>query len=230
MKKIVYIFLITILMFCISGCKKEENKINTDSKIAVAKKNMMESLDNYSYDIELTTKTGIMDIKVNMKCKEDIKNKVSYCLTSTYGVKTEEYIDYENQKNYSKVTTAFGENSDNDKWTTSKYSGENTNTWINLNDYIFNLTEEKQENGTYYKGTIDSKKLVNAILKINSDIDISKVVNDDIEVNVFVNSSNYIEKMSCTIKVMGIEEELEINYKDFNTSGDIVIPTEITQN
>lgn len=98
MKKIVYIFLITILMFCISGCKKEENKINTDSKIAVAKKNMMESLDNYSYDIELTTKTGIMDVKVNMKCKEDIKNKVSYCLTSTYGVKTEEYIDYENKK------------------------------------------------------------------------------------------------------------------------------------
>lgn len=230
MKKILYFSLIALLVICVSGCGKEENKINSDSKLASAKKIMTENLNNYSYDVVMTTKTGIMDVTTNMNCKDDRKNQISYCSTSTYGVETEDYTDYKNKVNYSKVTVAFGGDSSNGKWTTTKYNGGETNSWINLNDYIFNITEESRDGGTYYTGTIDSKKLAAAMSQIDSDVDTSNIVSDDIDITVFINSSNYIEKMSFTIEIMGIEEEVEINYKRFNTSGDIVIPSEAKGN
>lgn len=230
MKKILYLSLMVLLVICVSGCGKDENRINSDSKLAAAKKVMTENLDNYSYDVVMTTKTGFMDVTTNMSCKDDRKNQISYCSTSTYGVKTEDYTDYKNKTNYSKVTTAFGGDSSNGKWTTTKYNGGDTNTWINLNDYIFDITEESRDGGTYYTGTIDSKKLAAAMSQIDSDVDTSNIVSDDINISVFINSSNYIEKMSFTIEIMGIEEEVEINYKGFNTSGDIVIPSEAKGN
>lgn len=226
MKKILYFSLIVLFAICLSGCGKENNVINTDSKLSAAKKVMTENLNNYSYDVKITTKTGIMDVTTNMSCKEDRKNKISYCYTSTYGVETEEYIDYKNNKTYSKITVAFGGDSNNGKWTSSKFNGGETNTWVNLSDYIFDLSEESRDGGTYYTGTIDSKKLAAAMSQVDSDVDTSSVVSDDINISVFVNSSNYIEKMSFTIEIMGIEEVVEINYKGFNQSGDIVIPSE----
>lgn len=226
MKKILYFSLIVLLVICISGCGKEENKINSNSELATAKRVMTENLNNYSYDVVMTAKTGIIDVTTNMSCKEDRKNQISYCETSTYGVKIEEYVDYKNQIYYSKTTAAFGGDSSNGKWTTSKYTSGDTNTWINLNDYIFDITEERKDGGTYYTGTIDSKKLTTAMSQIDSDVDTSNIVSDDIDIRVFVNSSNYIEKMSFTIEIMGIEEVVEINYKEFNTSGDIIIPSE----
>ncbi len=66
--------------------------------------------------------------------------------------------------------------------------------------------------------------------QMNSDVDTSNIVSGDINISVFINSSNYIEKMSFTIEIMGIEEEVEINYKGFNISGDIVIPSEAKEN
>ena len=36
--------------------------------------------------------------------------------------------------------------------------------------------------------------------------------------------------MSFTLEIMGIKEEVEINYKEFNTSGDIVIPSDAKDN
>lgn len=230
MKKILYFSLIALLVIFVSGCGKEENKINSDSKLAAAKKVMTENLNNYSYEVVMTTKTGIIDVTTNMSCKDDRKNQISYCLTSTYGVKTEDYIDYKNQINYSKVTSTFGGDSSNGKWTTTKYKGSDTNSWINLNDYIFDIAEESRDDGTYYTGTIDSKKLAAAMSQLDSDVDTSNIVSDDINISVFINSSNYIENMSFTIEIMGIEEEVEINYKGFNTSGDIVIPSEAKGN
>lgn len=188
---------------------------------------MTENLSNYSYDVEITTKTGIMDLTTNMSCKDDRINQISYCNTSTYGVETKQYIDYKNKKTYYKSTALFGGDYSNGKWTSSKYNGGKTNSWINLSDYIFNLTEESKNGGTYYTGTIDSKKLAAAMSQVDSDINISNVVSDDINISAFVNSLNYIENMSFTIEIMGIEEVVEINYKKFNQSGNVVIPAEI---
>ena len=229
MKRILYIFLATLFVTCISGCGKEENQINSDSKLFAAKMFMIENLDNYSYDVEIIAKTGFMDVTTNMNCKDDRKNQISYCSTSVYGVETEEYVDYKNKKIYSKVTSLFGDSS-NGKWTSTKYKGGDTNTWINLNNYIFDIKQETREDGTYYTGTINSKKLATAISQVDSNVDISNMVSDDIDISVFINSSNYIEKMSFTIQIMGIEELVEISFRGFNTSGDIVIPSEVKEN
>lgn len=227
MKKVLYISLVTLLLVFLSGCAKDSNKINTDSKLAAAKKVMTENLNNYSYDVEIKTKAGIVDVTTTMNCRDDRKNEISYCATSTYGVETEEYVDYKNKISYSKVTVPFGGDSSNGKWSSTKYSGGDTNTWINLNDYIFDITEETRAEGTYYTGTIDSKKLANAVSQVNSAVDTSNLVSEDIDISVLVNSNNYIEKMSFTLKIMGIEEVVEINYKNYNTSGSIEIPSEI---
>ena len=229
MKKILYLFLITLIVICTSGCSKEF-KINSDSKLAEAKRIMNNNLNNYSYDVKMITKAGFMNVTTNMRCKDDRKNKINYCITSTYGVNNEEYIDYQNKIVYSKASVTLVEDATSGRWTSSKYTGGDSNTWINLNDYIFNLTEEKKDGGTYYKGTINSQKLVEAIAQIDTDIDISNIVSDDIDISVFINLSNYIESMSFTIEIMGIEELVEINYRDFNTSGDIVIPSEVKEN
>lgn len=227
MKKILYFSLILICVVCISGCGKKKDVVNTDSKLAAAKKSMTENLSNYSYDVEITAKTGFMDLTTNMSCKDDRINQISYCNTSTYGVETEQYIDYKNKKTYYKSTSLFGGDSSNGKWTSSKYNGGETNSWIDLSDYIFNLTEESKNDGTYYTGTIDSKKLAATMSQVDSDINMSNVVSNDINISAFVNSLNYIEKMSFTIEIMGIEEVVEINYKEFNQSGNVVIPEEI---
>lgn len=204
MKKILYSIICILALSCLTGCGSEETKINRNSQLASAKEVMVNNLNNYSYDVSITVDTGIIPVSTTMNCKDDRKNQISYCSTSTYGVETEEYVDYKNKISYSKVTTLYGGDSSNGKWTSTKYSGGDTNTWLNLNDYIFNLKEESKNGGTYYTGTIDSKKLGNAISQ-TTDTDTSDIVSEDIEISVFVNSSNYIEKMSFTIEIMGIE-------------------------
>lgn len=228
MKKNKFLLFLIISIFCFTGCGKEEQTIiNSNSQLASAKTQMINNLNNYSYDVNITVKTGIMDVTTNMNCKDDRKNQISYCYTSTYGVETEEYVDYKNNINYSKVTTLYGTDETNGKWTSTKYNGSNANSWINLNDYIFNITEESRNGGTYYTGTIDSKKLASAMAQTDSSINIDKVVSEDINISVFVNSSNYIETMNFTMEILGIEEVVEISYKNFNTTGNIEIPAEV---
>lgn len=74
---------------------------------------MLNNLKNYSYDVKITTKTGIVDVTTNMNCKDDSVNKIAYCYTSTMGVETEEYLDYENQMDYTKVSTIYGNDGNN---------------------------------------------------------------------------------------------------------------------
>lgn len=187
---------------------------------------MMDNLDNFSYTANITIKTGIMDVTTTMNCKEDRKNQIGYCSTSTYGVNTEEYYDYGNNISYTKVTSPYSSDASNGQWTSTSYKSSNTNLWLNLNDYIFNINEEKQSNGTTYTGTISSKKLAEAMAQADSSVDTSSIVTKDIDISIFVNSSNYIEKMNFEIEIMSIAEVVEINYSNFNTSGTISIPSE----
>lgn len=73
-EKIVYFSLILICVVCISGCGRKKDVVNTDSKLAVAKKSMTENLSNYSYDVEITAKTGLLITKI----KKHIINLLLY--------------------------------------------------------------------------------------------------------------------------------------------------------
>lgn len=61
----------------------------------------------------------------------------------------------------------------------------------------------------------------------DSNVYVDKIVSKDIDIEVFVNSSNYIESMNYSIEVAGINEYVEIKLKDYNTSGMVEIPTEV---
>ena len=228
MKKIsnnIFIKIICLLLvfnlILLTGCNKQE-KVNKDSKIANVKNQMINNLDNYSYKVKIITKTGFVDVETNMDCREDLKNKLSYCHTSTIGVDTYEYTDYKNKASYSKVDTLYG----SEGWKKSKISVDNKNSWINLSDNIFDLQEESVDGGTIYKGTISSKKLASIMQQVDTKINVNKIISKDINIEVFVNSSNYIETMNFTLEVLGIEEIVEIQYVDYNTSGDIELPKE----
>lgn len=223
MKKLKIIVVLVLALICFTGCNKED-AINTNSKVVTAKKQMLNNLDNYSYDVKIITKTGIMDVTSNMNCKVDQTSKITYCITSTMGIETKEYFDYENQVDYRQVTTS---GSSKGKWVKTKIKSDTTNSWLNLSDYIFDLNEETKNDGTYFTGTIDSKKLAAAMAQSDSSIDLGKIVSDDIKIKVFVNSENYIETMDYSIEIAGITEVVEINFKDYNTSGTIEIPSEV---
>lgn len=229
LKPITYFVCFSIFIVSITGCDKFNNKINYDSPLANAKKVMVESLDNFSYDANITVKTGIMNVTTTMECREDRKNEVGYCKTSTYGVQTEEYIDYKNKIDYSKVYSPYSTDASNGIWTKTKIESSNTNSWLNLSDYVFNITEESKNDGTYYTGTINSKKLAAAISTMNSDIDMDGIVSDDIDITVLVNRFGYIEKITFDMEIMGLDEYVEINYKDYNSSGNITIPNEVKE-
>lgn len=227
LKKLFPLLIVYIIVFTITGCDSSTNKVNSNSQLANAKKLMTENLDNFSYEANITLKTGFIDVTTTMECKEDRINKIGYCSSSTVGVETEEYIDYKNMIAYTKIYSPYNNDASNGTWTKTKVQSPNTNSWLNLNDYIFNITEESKNGGTYYTGTIDSKKLATAIATVNSDIDMNSIANDDIDITVFVNISGYIEQMTFNMEIMGIDEGVEINYSDFNSSGSITIPAEV---
>ncbi len=224
MRKFKFLFVIALAMLCLVGCGKSDKK-NTDSKLAKAKEAMVSSLKNYSYDVEMTANMGFMDVSTEMNCKSDNVNQIVYCTSNTMGVETEQYIDYKNKVDYSKVTSAYGYG--NSDWTKTKLDSNVSNSWLDMSDYIFNLTEESKNGGTYYKGTIDSKKLAKAMSQADSSTNYDDVISGDIDIEVFINSSNYIETMNFTMEVMGISEYVEITFKDFNTSGSITIPSSV---
>lgn len=226
-KKIFSLIIVAILLISSTGCDSSESKINSNSQLASAKKIMMENLNNFSYEASITVKTGIMDVTTTMDCKEDRQNQIGYCSSSTMGVQTEEYFDYKNMIDYTRTYSPYSSDASNGVWQKTKIENNNTNSWLNLNDYIFNITEESKNGGVYYTGTIDSKKLAAAMSTVKSDIDMKKIVSDDINIAVFVNSSGYIEQMSFDMEIMGIDEVVEVNFSGFNTTGIISIPTEV---
>lgn len=226
MRRIFNLFILMVVLVGVTGCSLTKEKINSDSQLAKAKNIMINDLDNFSYTAKMTAKTGIIDITTTMNCKEDVKNKVGYCSVSTYGVNTEIYYDYDNDKTYTKVSYPYSSDTSNDSWTSTSMKSSNTNSWLNLNDYIFDIKEEKQGTSTLYTGIISSEKIANAMVQADSSIDTNNIISSDINISILVNSSNYIEKMNFELEMMGIAEVFEINYSNYNSSGSITIPNE----
>ena len=216
------ILLVLFLCLVISGC---EEKINKDSAIYKAKENMVENVDNYNMDINISVITDFGNVDVEMECKEDRKNEITYCKSNTLGVGTEDYTDNKNKYSYTKVYDDYGMTTS--EWSKVKLQDVKTDQWLGLNDYIFNLTEETIDNGTKYKGTIELKKLLGLLEKFDLPIEALEILNKDIDVEVIVDTDNYIDYMKFNFVLMGIEMEVEIDYKDYNSAGDIVIPEEV---
>ena len=189
-----------------------------------SKKVMTDHLDNFSYTATITTQTGFFDVVTTMDCKEDRKSKLGYCITSNYGMSTEEYFDYANGKSYTKMNSIYDEGKD---WEVAYFEPSNTNSYLNLNDSIFDMTETKQGDKTLYVGKISNQKIAEAMSQSNADIDTSNLISDDIKISILVNSSKYIEKMNFEMEIMGIMEIMEVNFSNYNTSGNIVIPEEV---
>ena len=133
-------------------------------------------------------------------------------------------MDYGNHVVYTKVDTLVSKDS---KWSKEKYESKNTNEWLNISDYVFNLEETEKNNGTLFKGTVDSNILAKAASKSDSSIDLSKVISKDIEIEIFVNSQKYIETMSYTMNVLGLDQTVEIEFTDFNSAKNIELPSEL---
>lgn len=219
-----YLKILLILMLCIvlSGCG---DKVNKDSALYKAKENMVDNVDNYNMDINITVVTDFGNVDVDMNCHEDRKNEITHCKSNTLGVGTEDYTDNKNKYSYSKVYDDYGMTVN--EWTKTKLQDVKTDQWLGLNDYIFDLKEESAPNGTKYTGIIELKKLLGMLENMDLPIDALKILNKDIEVEVVVDNENYIDTMKFNFNLMGIDMIVEIDYNDYNNAGDIVIPEEV---
>lgn len=228
-KKTTYIIFILFISLMVVGCNSKEKK-NSNSKLAEAKRLMNNNLENFSYDVNITMKTDFGDTTTKMNCKEDQKNEIAYCSLSTFGVQTKEYFDYKNKVMYTYVYSPYSASASNGIWTKKTINESSTSNWLNLSDYIYDLKEESRDGGMYYTGTIDSKKLASAMATTNSNVNMNNLVSEDIKIAVLVNKSGYIEQMSFDIKIMGVQESVDIRYHDYNTSGSLDIPKEVISN
>lgn len=225
-KNTTYIIFVLFISLMIVGCNSKE-KDNSTSKLADAKRLMNQNLDNFSYDVNITVKTDFGDTNTTMSCNEDQKNQIAYCSLNTFGVQTKEYFDYKNKVTYTYVYSPYSASSSNGIWTKNKIDDISTNNWLNISDYIYDLKEESKDEGVYYTGTIDSKKLASAMSSTNSNVNMNNLVSEDIKIVVFVNKLGYIEQMTFDITIMGIQESVEIKYHDYNNSGSLEIPKEV---
>lgn len=220
MKKILIVSILAVL--CLVGCGKNSDKKNSNSPLAKAKDQMVNNLNNYDYDVIMTMETGFMDVETTMNCKDDLVNKITHCVTSTYGVNQETYYDYKNKVSYDKTTSAFGYGSQD--WTKTKINN-NTNTWLDLSDYVYDLKEESRNGGTYYTGVIDGKKLAGSMSQADSNTNYDSIAGSDINIIIFVNSNNYIENLQFDMEIMGMKTDVEVRFKNFNNAGSISLPS-----
>jgi len=223
MKKLFYVLVLFCSLLLISGCG---DKINKDSPLYKAKENMVKKLDNYAMDANIAL-VNIEGAKVNLQCKEDRKNEITYCRTTAVGVGTEEYTDNKNKVSYSKVYDDYGVTTENEWVKTKLPSSEADDQWLGLNDYIFELEEEKMESGTKYSGIINLKKIFGLLEKFDLPIDFAGFMDKDVDITVIVNNDNYIEKMNMSFEVLGVKMVVDLNYYDYNKIGDVVIPDEV---
>ena len=223
---------ICIISITITGCKLFKSNKKQVNAVSKSKDAMMEKLDSYSMNTTIVSKTGIMDVTIEVNCNVDNKNKIEYCKTSTLGlVNVEQYYDFGNNKIYSKTDQMIGGDENNGKWISRKIDKKDksqASTWLGLNDYLKDLTEEDKDGGKLYKGTIDNKKIQSAISDADnsSKIDVPTLTSKDIPIEIFINKSGYIEKINTELEVMSIKENVSINFSNFNDVGTITIPEE----
>ena len=226
MKKIIFKLILCIMFgMVLTGCG---DKINTDSPLYKAKENMIENVDNYNMNINISVFTDFGDVSVKMDCKEDKVNQLSYCKSNSFGVGTESYVDYNNHYDYSKVYDEYGVTKS--EWVKTKVPNVKNGQWLDLSNYIFDLQEKDDgslENGLEYVGVIKLSKLLTMLEGFELPIDALKILNKDITVDVILNQDNYIDSMNFDFELVGIGMNVQIKFADYGTAGVIVIPEEV---
>lgn len=216
--------IIGVLVLCIllAGCGE---KINKDSPLYKAKENMVSNVDNYDLKMSVTMNTDAGDVSISGDCKEDRKNETSYCKTTTLGVGTETYTDYKNKKTYSRVSDDYG--LVNSSWTAADIKDVSTDQWLELNDFIFDVKEEESDGLTKYSGTIDIKKITGLLNRFDMPVDLGSFLSKDVAVEVYVNDKNYIDSMKVDLEVLGISMDAKLEYSNYNSAGNVVIPDNV---
>jgi hypothetical protein len=136
-------------------------------------------------------------------------------------------FEYKGELNSAKVYDDYGVTTENEWVKTKLPSSEADDQWLGLNDYIFELEEEKMESGTKYSGIINLKKIFGLLEKFDLPIDFAGFMDKDVDITVIVNNDNYIEKMNMSFEVLGVKMVIDLNYYDYNKIGDVVIPDEV---
>lgn len=227
-RPVISLGIICILTIVITGCNILKKDVKTDTDVSKAKELMIEKLDNYMIDVVITSHTSLADVQIRMNCIEDNKNKLEYCNTSTLGIiDTEQYIDYNNNKSYTKTEYKIDIEENTNKWEVKDIKKNRINSWININDYLRKLEVTKTSNGKLYKGTISIKKLKDAISDTDksSNIKFPTIDNKDIPIEIFINNKGYIEYANTEFDLLSIKETINIKYHNYDGNAPLKLPT-----
>ncbi len=223
------IIIIGIILFFVIGMIK--NSRFKDDSLIKTKEIMSTKLDNFSYNAIVSTNMYGAKFDINLDCKEDRINNLGYCTVGSNIVNLEEYLDYKNKVTYTKTDLI-----NNDGHTWRKNEEKNMGEVTPILSTLDNIKIEKKEvtdNGTKYIGILNGKSLSGLFNIINnatsSKINLSTFLKKKIPVTVFVNNNNYVENLSFSVSIIGIEINCDINYSNFNVTPSITLPEEFNE-
>ena len=231
------------------------NKDKDDEKMSISEikneiksaANKMKSLDNYTMDLSINVDMsyngtkGSLDIAGTVKVDE--KNKVYSVNASVFDQQIEMYGQYDETN-----VTIYQYDSYNDKWTkdVSEFDMESSEIISNL---ILDSTEISKVDSdikglTKYKVTMDTKKLSELTNSTGLDdtYNLDTKIPGEVNVYVYINSDNYVEKIYIDLLEMIDDMELftdeyvfndlsvTITFSKFNSTGNLVIPDEVVNN
>lgn len=215
---------ILILCLCLTGCFNKKS-IVADNPLAKIKKEMLKDVRNYSYDVSVkvndTNKQRKYDIL--MECNNDLVNKTGYCLTHNSEYNYEKYVNYKNRNTYSRII--YLANNNTLPWEkNNKYSNTNINHFLNIVDNIKNIEKVDEDDGTYYTGKISDKRLAGIVAEADQDINTDYLYGKLIPINIYIDVNGNILKISSEFTYDNITDIVEIVFKNFNETENVIIP------
>ncbi len=232
MKKKKWIFLIVLgvvlltvlIIFLVKTFKKEE----VDDSLIKIKTNMIENLNNFSYDSLVSVSFYGAKTDINLNCKEDRVNKLGYCYVTSNFVNIEEYIDYNNNATYSKSDLISSFNNSNE-WKKEVKEVQDV-PMLKMVDKMIIQKKEKTDDGVLYSGVVNGNSfssMIKSAWQANSKLNVLSSLGKKVPIQVFVNNNNNIEYINSDFSVLGIKITINVKFHDFNNTSSITLPGEI---
>ena len=232
MKKKKWIFLIilgvvlltVLIIFLVKIFKKEE----VDDSLIKIKTNMIENLNNFSYDSLVSASFYGAKTDINLNCKEDRVNKLGYCYVTSNFVNIEEYIDYNNKATYTKSDLISSFNNSNE-WKKEVKEVQDV-PMLKMGYKMILKKKEKTNDGVLYSGVVNGNSfssMMKSAGQASSKLNVLSSFGKKVPIQVFVNNNNNIEYINSDFSVLGIKITINVKFHDFNNTSSITLPGEV---
>ena len=204
------------------GNSNNGNTTPADNPINAANDKMRNELGSFDYTAIITSNAMNMDIDTTMNCTVDGKNKIEYCKTELFmGMSQEIYFDYGNGVEYTKSVSPYSFAPVDEGWTKTTLPAGTTGGVNIANGTSFNdITSEKVDGGTVYKGTLSGFN--DGTVNVNN----GSLNSVNMNYEIFINDDGYIKTINMSTESDSISQTVKVEYSNFGTAQPLSIPAE----